>query len=80
MKVENSIEKVTVSSFDASPWLLTHEFGNNSYRGNLITAGGLGPTIYTPLGEVIDSQEEDQSYDQLDYFLGDSNCMTCRIA
>jgi gliding motility-associated-like protein len=52
-----SIEKIATSSFSFNGWLIGHEFGNNSFRANLINNTGIGPTIYTPIGSILEEQE-----------------------
>ncbi len=54
---ETSIERVTSSGFENSAWLVTHEHGNNSFRSNFVDANGIGPTIYSPVGEVLKGTE-----------------------
>jgi gliding motility-associated-like protein len=53
---DQSIEKITSSGFSLNAWLITHEFGNNSFRTNLIDDEGIGETVYTPIGSVLEAQ------------------------
>ncbi|MBV6647630.1 MAG: gliding motility-associated C-terminal domain-containing protein, partial [Cyclobacteriaceae bacterium] len=48
----NSTERVTASAFGVPSNLITHEFGNNSFRTNLISDQGIASTLYSPVGEV----------------------------
>ncbi len=54
---QNSTERITNSSFDMSSWLAAHEYGNNSFRNYFVDESGIGPNVFTPLGEVIAQQE-----------------------
>ncbi|MDH5610268.1 MAG: PKD domain-containing protein, partial [Cyclobacteriaceae bacterium] len=47
---QKSTEKITASGFSVSAWLISHEFGNNNFRSNLVTDNGIGSTIHTPVG------------------------------
>ncbi len=54
-------EKLSSSSSTGLGWLVTHEFGNNIFRSNFIRDLGIGPTIYSPIGEVYDETDEIQA-------------------
>ncbi len=58
---DQSIEKITSSGFSLNAWLITHEFGNNSFRANLIDDAGIGATVYTPIGRVLKAQTPEQA-------------------
>jgi gliding motility-associated-like protein len=69
---DKSIEKITVSGFTLNAWLVSHEFGNNSYRSNLIDQNGISATTYTPLGEVLAEQQPDQATGYMTFGRGTS--------
>ena len=50
--MDNSTERVTASGFTGNDFLLTHEFGNNSFRTYATTADGLFGPLYSPVGEI----------------------------
>lgn len=54
---EHSIGKVTNSGFQGAYWIMGHEFGNNTFRANLVTDEGIGPTFFTPAGTVLAKQD-----------------------
>ena len=58
---DQSIEKITSSGFSLNEWLITHEFGNNSFRANLIDDEGIKTTVYTPIGSVLEAQQPEHS-------------------
>ena len=53
---DQSIEKITSTGFSLNAWLITHEFGNNSFRANRIDDEGIKATIYTPIGSILEAQ------------------------
>ncbi|MFY0687643.1 MAG: gliding motility-associated C-terminal domain-containing protein [Cyclobacteriaceae bacterium] len=58
---QKSTEKITPSGFTNQVYLAGHEFGNNSFRSNLITDAGILPSTFSPIGEVLRGQDERQA-------------------
>lgn len=57
----NGTEKLTSTSVMGAGWLVTHELGTNVYRSNLVNDLGVGPTVYSPVGETHDITDEAQA-------------------
>ncbi|MFT6865443.1 MAG: gliding motility-associated-like protein [Cyclobacteriaceae bacterium] len=55
--VNSSTERVTASGFD-SPFLLTHEFGNNNFRVYSISADGISAASHSSIGEPHRKENE----------------------
>lgn len=53
-----STERMTISELSGTPWLLTHEFGNDVFRSYLIGEDGVLPAVYSVAGEVHGYSEE----------------------
>ena len=70
---QNSIEKVTASGFDAPYFVVGHEFGNNSFRINLVTDLGIGPTVFSPMGEQLVLQEPSEATGYMRFAPGAEN-------
>ncbi|MEP1033602.1 PKD domain-containing protein [Ekhidna sp.] len=56
--IENGTERITGSGFTGNDVIVTHEFGNNTFRAFGTSAAGLGSPIFSPSGEIHDFMQE----------------------
>lgn len=59
--IESSAEKLTASGFTGNPWLLAHEYGNNTFRAYPVTPNGIIGALYSAAGEDHVFQNERQA-------------------
>jgi len=65
---QNSTERMTGSGFGANiTWLVTHEFGSNTFRSYPITAAGIGAPVTSSAGSVQRIDEEKNATGQMQY-------------
>ncbi len=50
--IGNSTERLAVSGYEGTPYLMTHEYGNRNFRGYLITDTGVGNSIHSSAGSI----------------------------
>ena len=67
-----STERLTASGFgDAGAvWLLSHEFGNNTFRAYLIDENGIGEPVYSTEGTILSPAIEGHSRNYLKFVNG----------
>ncbi|MEM9324653.1 MAG: PKD domain-containing protein [Bacteroidota bacterium] len=51
-------ERLTASGFGNDGWLLSHEFGNNNFRAQFVSAEGIGAAVHSPIGEFLNFVDE----------------------
>ncbi|MFK7952071.1 MAG: PKD domain-containing protein [Ekhidna sp.] len=56
--MDNGTERVTATGFTGSDFLVTHEFGNNTFRSYRTGVNGLSGAIFSPVGETHAFMEE----------------------
>ncbi len=56
--MDNGTERVTATGFTGFDFLVTHEFGNNTFRSYRTGANGLSGAIFSPSGETHQFMDE----------------------
>lgn len=68
--IECSTERVTATGFDGTPFLLTHEYGNNNFRAYQINPSGVIGPLHSSAGEPHYFEQEPRATGYMKFATG----------